>query len=368
MRRDIVLFLLVAGLVCWGPLARAADKDGKKPTATKARKKAAARSSKATSLDAYGKLAKESVKVNNLKSILLPFVATCSDKKTHFSKLFCTALNERLKAQHQTKTYVATMEASEAGPLVATFAARPKPHVSLTFRGCLTCDGPMLDREGGDVSKGRFFMVKAPKDIRVKRGKIPYDLVGIDVASLKADLPSKTKAKTFRQDIYPFLRIDVHFRPVAGVSKVGRRFKYGVLNFQLAGYRIYDRCSGEVYASSPKMEGKFPVDKTDMTCPQNRPKEDKGPKLPATLPQTKVKALMELVAHDIKSCYERFGKSGDVPTDVVVNKSGKIKSVKVVGKLAGTPTAACIERLVKNVTFPEFRGQDAKLQWPFSLK
>ena len=57
-----------------------------------------------------------------------------------------------------------------------------------------------------------------------------------------------------------------------------------------------------------------------------------------------------------------------MPTDIVVSPTGLVKHVKVVGKLAGTPTGKCVERLVKNLTFPKFSGDDARLQWPFALQ
>jgi hypothetical protein len=110
------------------------------------------------------------------------------------------------------------------------------------------------------------------------------------------------------------------------------------------------------------------VDKNDLSCPQNQPKVVKeAPQLPSTLPQKKVKAIMELVEQDLRACYEQYGVTGDVPTDVVVAPDGHVKHVKVVGDLSDTPTGSCVERLVRNITFPKFAGRDARLQWPFSL-
>ena len=311
---------------------------------------------------------KDSVKVHSLKSILRPFVATCEREKNYFRRLFCEALNERLKAQHQTKLYLSRLEPSAAGPLVVKFKAKPKPTVEISIRGCLTCKEPMLARAGGDVSKGRFFMFKMPKDIRIRRGKLLYDLGDINVAKYTAELPKGTKAETFNKDILPHIRLDMVYKPVAGVTKVGR-FKYGVINFELVGHRVYDKCAGNVFGTAPAMAGKIAVDKNDLSCSQNQPKKAVvKAKLPSTMPQAKVKALMELVAADLKVCYEMYGVPGDVPTDLVVTTAGKVKYVKVAGKFAGTPTAACVERLIKTVIFPKFSGRDARLQWPFSLK
>ena len=338
-----ICMLALAAATCWPVGSEAADKK-------------------------FEAVLKDSVRVRSLKSILRPFVATCEREKNYFRRLFCEALNERLKAQHQTKLYLSQMESSAAGPLQVKFKAKPKPVVEITVRGCLTCKEPMLARAGGDVSKGRFFMFKMPKDIRIRRGKVLYDLGDISVAKYKIELPKGTKADKFNKEILPHLRLDMVYKPVAGVTKVGR-FKYGVINFELVGHRVYDKCAGKLYGAAPTMSGKLTVDKNDLSCTQNQPKNlVTKPKLPSTIPQARVKALMELVGSDLKVCYEMYGVPGDVPTDLVVTPEGKIKYVKVAGKLAGTPTAACVERLLKTVKFPKFSGRDARLQWPFSLK
>ena len=132
--------LVLTAVCCWSVSAGAADKK-------------------------FEAVLKDSVKVHSLKSILRPFVATCEREKNYFRRLFCEALNERLKAQHQTKLYFSNAEVSAAGPLVVKFKAKPKPTAEITIRGCLTCKEPMLARAGGDVSKGRFFMFKMPKDM-----------------------------------------------------------------------------------------------------------------------------------------------------------------------------------------------------------
>jgi len=321
--------------------------------------------------ESYEKLRKQSTPVYSVKRILRPFVATCDRERTNFRRMFCTALNERLKAQHQSKLYRTEHKPTAMGPLVARFKAKPKPTMELEVRGCLTCKEPLLVRAGGDISKGRFFLFKVPQQIRIRRGKYPYDLGDIDVAKLSVALPASIKTeKDFKEKVLPFLQLELLFRPVAGVTMVGaRRYKYGVINFELVGHRVVQRCSGKVYAAAPKMATAFKVDKNDLTCPQNQPKKAVAQvKLPSTLPQRKVKDLMELVGRDLGACYEQFGVSGRVPTDVVIAPTGKVKYVKVVGKLSGTPTGACVERLVKNLGFPRFSGDDARVQWPFVLE
>ena len=368
--RTALFAILLAAVLGWAAPADATEKTDTKAKAET--KPAAAKPATPAKLSkgSFEHLAKTAVPVYNLKSILRPFVATCVFKKTKFKKLFCQALNERLKAQHQTKVYhLAVNEASEAGPLVAFYRAKPKPHAEVFVRGCLTCKEPMLRRAGGDVSKGRFFTLKLPKDIKIKRGKVLYNLTDIGLARYTFDLPPKMTAKAFKKDWLPHLRLDLMFRPEAGVEMVGKRYKYGVLTFQPMGHRVYQKCNGAVLGASPRMQGTYEVDKNDLTCAENQPKKVVvAPKLPTTLNQDKVKKLMDAVDADLGACYEMFGKAGDVPVDVLVSPDGKVKVAKVAGDMAGSPTAQCVERMIKALTFPKFVGRDARMQWPFTLK
>ncbi len=372
--RSISFAMLVVLALGWSARADATDKPEAKAKPAAAAAKVAATPASATpakpTKGSFEYLLKTAVPVYNLKSLLRPFVATCAFKKTRFKKLFCSALNERLKAQHQTKVYHLPIETTAVeGPLVAFFKAKPKPRAEVYVRGCLTCKEPMLRRAGGDITRGRFFTLKLPRDIKIKRGKVLYNLVNIGMAKYVFDLPPKMTAKTFRTEFLPHLRLDLLFRPEAGTEMVGRKYKYGVITFQPVGHRVYHKCTGAVLGAVPPAAGKFPVDKNDLTCPENQPKKVvAAPKLPTTMDQGLVKALMDMVNADLGACYEMFGKAGDVPVDVVVAPSGKVKIAKVAGDLSGTPTAECVERMVKNLTFPKFVGRDARLQWPFTLK
>ena len=367
MRTPVIAMLSVL-VLGWSAPALGTEKVESKEKAKPAPAKPAAPAK--LSEDSFEYLARTAVPVYNLKAILRPFVDACLDKKTKFKKLFCQALNERLKSQHQSKVYhLAVEETSEVGPLVATFKARPKPQVEVWIRGCLTCKEPMLQKEGGNISRGRFFTLKLPKDIKIGRGKVLYNLTHIGLVRYTMDLPPKMTAKQFKTEWLPHLRADLMFRPVAGTTMVGRRYKYGVINFQPVGHRVYQKCSGAVLGASPGMQGKYEVDKNDLSCAENQPKKVVvAPRLPTNLDQDKVKVIMEAVEADLGACYEMFGKAGDVPVDVMVAPSGKVKMVKVAGDMGGTPTAQCVERMVKALTFPKFVGRDARLQWPFTLK
>ncbi|MCC6749775.1 MAG: hypothetical protein IT371_19065 [Deltaproteobacteria bacterium] len=309
-------------------------------------------------------------RILNLPRMLRPFVASCEHETTHFRRLFCTALNDRLKAQRQAKVYAYGVAPGPAGPLVVKFQPGDPPRMEVSIRGCLTCAQPLADREGGDLAKARFFLFKLPKDILVKKGAgAAYDFGDITMATQTVELPKGTTEARFKQEILPHLRLDLLFRPEAGVTKVGKRFKYGVLTFELVGWRLFHKCAGQVYAASPKATRSYRVDRTDMTCEQNQPKRVvKRVKLPGRLQQAQVKPIMDTVSEDLHTCFDQFGVTGELPTEVVVTPAGQVKSVKVSGALATSPAAKCLERLVRAAPFPKFSGPDARLQWPFALR
>ena len=82
----------------------------------------------------------------------------------------------------------------------------------------------------------------------------------------------------------------------------------------------------------------------------------------------KVKALMDAVAGDLHTCYNQFGVTGEVPAELEVTPKGKVKSVRIVGKLAETDAGRCVAHLLKNVKFPSFAGDIARLRWPFVIE
>lgn len=316
----------------------------------------------------FENLLKKSEQVESLPRLLQPFVVDCSQEKNETKRLYCRELYQRLREQRAHKMFHLEATASTQSALNARFVEKPKPQLEITVRGCLTCSEPH-----GEKGAAKFFLFKKPKDIRPAKGggAKGYELTDIDLQTIKGALPAKTTEKQFREEILPHLRLDFVFQPTVedlGVGKKGGAFS--TIGFKLLGHRVYDKCSGVIYSAAPKMTvASFPVDKTDMSCVQNQPKKaDDGPKLPSGLPQARVKELLDGVGADVQVCFEMYGQSGEAPTEIIVAPDGKVKSAKVSGKLQNTPAAACVERLVKDAIFPQFSGQDAKVQWPFLLR
>ena len=75
---------------------------------------------------------------------------------------------------------------------------------------------------------------------------------------------------------------------------------------------------------------------------------------------------MNAVRGKIADCYARFQTPGIAMVNVVIGRDGRVSSATVTGKLAGTPTGACVGAAVKTATFPPSGG--LVTPYPFLLK
>jgi hypothetical protein len=53
---------------------------------------------------------------------------------------------------------------------------------------------------------------------------------------------------------------------------------------------------------------------------------------------------------------------------MTVRSDGTVTQVKMNGPLAGSPAGACLERELRAVVFPSFRGAPVTLSWPFLFR
>jgi hypothetical protein len=75
---------------------------------------------------------------------------------------------------------------------------------------------------------------------------------------------------------------------------------------------------------------------------------------------------MNGVRPKVAECYTQFKVPGQVMVSVVIGKNGKVTTATAGGKFAGTPSGACVEKAVKNATFPPSDGLTT--MYPFLLR
>lgn len=149
------------------------------------------------------------------------------------------------------------------------------------------------------------------------------------------------------------------------------------LGVNLVGYRIFDRCSGVVLASSPKSAFKVAVDPNQADCPKPEvkaaPATQQGrqpdPRWPYVLSVGDIRKTMDSIRGQVYACYLQFQIPGAAELEIDVGgMDGNVLTVKLSGKLEDTPTADCITHAVSLARFPSFRAATMKIPYNFYLR
>lgn len=91
--------------------------------------------------------------------------------------------------------------------------------------------------------------------------------------------------------------------------------------------------------------------------------------LPETLSKAELQEGMRKVQPLVQACHDRHRVAGLAAVRVSIAASGQVRSATVKGPLAGTPTAACIERAVRSAVFARFREGTLTIpEYPFLLR
>jgi hypothetical protein len=57
-----------------------------------------------------------------------------------------------------------------------------------------------------------------------------------------------------------------------------------------------------------------------------------------------------------------------VEVKIAISGDGSVTSSQVVGKFAGTPAGACVEKAVKNAKFKKWAGPSLSVKYPFMFQ
>lgn len=100
----------------------------------------------------------------------------------------------------------------------------------------------------------------------------------------------------------------------------------------------------------------------------NAPKKKEGPKLDKkSLELGDIRSAMGALKGKAQGCYTKFGVSGSVVVKLSVAPSGEVKSAKVTGSFAGTPTGDCVKNVVEGAKFPPWDGNPQTVDYSYFL-
>ena len=67
----------------------------------------------------------------------------------------------------------------------------------------------------------------------------------------------------------------------------------------------------------------------------------------------------------VQACANQYKAPGTAMATISVATGGRVNSVTVTGKFAGTPSGSCVEAAAKSAKFPPCKGMT--FPWPFTL-
>ncbi len=260
----------------------------------------------------------------------------------------CAAVRDLALEKLKNGTFVALGDESS---LTWTPWTSGEKQLGLELNGCLACGKPI---QLGD--KPRFVTTRVPKSI--KNGKV----AGLDLGFYGVTLPDQQTAARFVKQTLPKLTTQFVFR-VGPVWKSGGSFE-GV-TFVPVAQRIFDRCTGKVYASEPpSTRPAAPI--ADKLCPAKAPVVDET--APEQLSREQVVGTMRALDGKIHSCYLANKKEGTVTVRIILDGTSGIEGLTVGAPWDGTPTGECVRKAVAAAPFGRFTGEKMTIIYPFMVR
>jgi hypothetical protein len=316
--------------------------------------------------------------IGDLARTLEPFTELCNEDRD-MTRRQCEVVRTYLRGVLQRRVFRSDVEpgALVVGPYVQKQGGR-----TLTLRGCVACSKPVP----GD--RKHLVTVRPPAKVTAE------ELKGLDITSLKVPHPSSHVGEIWQRDVGSKLRAEfVHKLGPAWTQKTGKgKVRKGApgkggwddgsgeirgLTMNLLGYRVYNRCTGEVLLSSPKAAFKVPVPANQPDCPRPEVKvaasqpgvRQPEPHWPYVLSVGEIRRSMDAVRGQVRACYLQFQIPGTAELEIDIGGlDGNVLGVKILGKFEDTPTGDCVISALGAARFPNFRATAMKVPYNFYLQ
>jgi hypothetical protein len=293
--------------------------------------------------------------IGDLAERLDPLFAECK-RDDDLQARRCIAIRDLMVDRLKSTTWVALGDEASLGWTPWTSGEK---QLGLELHGCLACAKPMM---ADGSSQPRFVTTRVPKAI--KGGKA----VGLDLGFYGVTLPDQQTAARFVKQTVPRLATQFVFK-IGPLWKSGSGDKvYEGVTFVPVAQRVFDRCSGKVYASEPPSQ-KPAEPQPDGRCPQV---QKNAPVVDATLPEQlsrgEVVKAMRSIEEKVRGCYLKFKRPGTVNARMVVDGASGLQSVEMGPPFEGTPTGECVKAAISTVPFGKFVGERMTIVYPFMLR
>jgi hypothetical protein len=227
-----------------------------------------------------------------------------------------------------------------------------KKSSTLSVTSCIRCAGVDLDGKTWLVTGG----TGAPK---IEGGKIrPTTLADtargfVDQAAAQAFAKQTAEAR-----VQMLVKVPAKAR-WADAGKQG-------IALEIVAFRVVAPCDGSVILSNVPSG---PAEADKKACgPVSNAKPIEGAASADTLSMTAIKDAMKPVVLAGAQCFSQFAIAGSAKIKLTVNGDGTIAKYEQQGDFVGTPTGECIDKAIKNVSFPKVKKPQTSFTFPLQLK
>jgi hypothetical protein len=227
-----------------------------------------------------------------------------------------------------------------------------KKSSNLSVTACIRCAGVDLDGKSWLVTGGGA----APK---FEGGKLRPTVLAETARGFADQAAADTFAKNNAE-----ARVQMLVK-VAAKAKWADNGKQGIA-FDIVAFRVVSPCDGAVLMSNIASGPGEPDKKACGPISNAKPSEE-PPKADA-LSMTMIKDAMKPVVLAANQCYSQFAISGNAKLKLTVSGDGTIAKYEQQGDFVGTPTGECIDKAIKNVSFPRTKKPSTSFAFPIQLK
>jgi hypothetical protein len=320
--------------------------------------------------------------MGELARTLEPFTELCNEERD-MTRRQCEVVRGHLRNALAQRVFRGPVEpeALAAGSYLPKQGGR-----TVVLHGCVACARPVM----GD--RRQLITVRRPRSVTAS------EVQAVEIASVKIPHASKQAAQKWEREVGAKLAAELIYKlgpswtqkaergkARDGTSVARRPWDDGSgeirgVSLELLGYRIYQRCTGAILASSPKSASSVPVEagQTDCVVPEPKTRPPAGATVPENTPDptwpyvlsvSDIRRTMDGVRGQVNACYLQFQIPGAVELEFdVTGMDGQVMEIRVVGKFEDTPTGDCVATAVGGARFPHFRARSIKIPYQFFLR
>lgn len=307
-----------------------------------------------------GQLTK-ATRIQKLSRVIGPFLQRCSGG-AGLRAIQCRAIRARMQHRVKQGTFWSVVGAVRVGSYDNTRLNFP-----VSVVGCLTCGGPAkLDRKLFG-SKPWYVTTGKPRKVKKVNGKPVF--VGLELARIVQPV-GPSQVENWMKGVLPNLKVQLIYR-VDG-TRWPARLGNGLV-VKLAGYRLYNQCTGKVLASDPPSRAAAPKVNAP-TCGNKkvvaRRVEPRRASIPSRLGSRDIQTGMKRIGGLIQQCYDQYQVPGLAEVKVTVKGStGKVVKVLVFGKFKGSPTTGkCLVEAAMKARFRTFKVSKMSFRYRWYLR